>query len=139
MAEAFQPDPNIAEIAEAYSLDAVDFAARKFSIALDWSDASVRQVEDILGRLYDDMARAQPPEDVVWTVAKAFGSYIGEVLRRHHGGEWGTVRMGEESFPGLRQTGGSLCWPWGRAHKRLVSGPEDNVWHYYQVLIGGTS
>jgi hypothetical protein len=136
MAEApFQPDPQVAEIAEAYALDAVDLAARNFSVALDWSEASVRQVEQMLGRLHDEMASAQPPEDTVWTFAKAFGSYVGEVLRRHHGGEWGMVSMGGQLFPGLQQTGGSLCWPWGKAHKRLVNGPEDNVWHYYSVLV----
>src|SRR5262245_41270518 len=136
MAEApFQPDPQVAEIAEAYALDAVDLAARNFGVTLDWSEASVRQVEQMLGRLHDEMVSAQPPEDAVWTFAKAFGSYVGEVLRRHHGGEWGMVSMGGQSFPGLQQVGGALCWPWGKAHKRLVNGPEDNVWHYYSVLV----
>jgi hypothetical protein len=135
MAEAFQADPQVAEVAEASSLDAVDLAARSFGITLNWSDESVRQVEEMLGRLHDEMAQAQPPEEAIWTFAKAFGSYVGEVLRRHHGGEWGMVRMGEESFPGVQQPGGRLCWPWGRAYKRIVEGPESNMWHYYQLLI----
>jgi hypothetical protein len=138
MAEAFQPDPRIAEIASAYALDAVDFASTNFGVTLDWSDGSVRQVEEMLGRLHDDMERAQPAEDAVWTFAKAFGSYVGEVLRQRHGGQWGMVHMGEQSFPGLERPGGRLCWPWGRAHKRIVNGPEDNIWHYYQILIGDT-
>jgi hypothetical protein len=136
MAEApFYPDPQVAEVAGAYALDAVDLAARNFGVTLDWSESSVRQVEHMLGRLHDEMASAQPPEEAVSTFAKAFGSYVGEVLRRHHGGEWGAVSMGGQSFPGLRQSGGGLCWPWGKAHKRLVDGPEDNVWHYYSVLV----
>jgi hypothetical protein len=138
MAEpSFQPDPQVAEVAAAYALDAVDLARRNFGLALDGSEASVRQVEQMLGRLHEEMAQAQPPEDAVWTFAKAFGSYVGEVLRRHHGGEWGIVRVGEQSFPGFRQTGGALCWPWGKAHKRLVSGPEDSISHYYSVLVQG--
>jgi hypothetical protein len=137
MAQApFQPDPQVAEIAAAYALDAVDLAARNFSVTLDWSEFSVRQVEQMLGQLHDEMASAQPPEDAVWTFAKAFGSYLGEVLRRHHGGEWGMVSSGGQSFPGLQQTSGALCWPWGKARNRLVNGPEDNVWHYYGVLVG---
>lgn len=132
---SFQPDPQVAEVAAAYALDAVDLASRNFGVALDWSEASVRQVEYMLGRLHDEMASAQPTEKEVWLFAKVFGSYVGEVLRRHHGGEWGTISMGGQSFPGLRQTSGALCWPWGKAHDRLVNGPEDNVWHYYSVLV----
>jgi hypothetical protein len=139
MAVTFQPDLQVAEVAEAYSLDAVDMASRAFGIALNWSDESVQKVEEILGRLHDDILRAQPPDDAVWTFAKAFGSYVGEVLRRHHSGEWGMVRMGDESFPGVQQPGGKVCWPWGRAHKRIVDGPENNIWHYYQHLIVGST
>jgi hypothetical protein len=132
---SFQADSQVAEIAVAYAHDAVDIAARNFGIALDWSEASVRQVEEILNRLHDEMANAQPSEDAVWAFAKAFGSYVGEVIRRRHGGTWGMIRMEEQSFPGLEQTGGALCWPWSKAHKRLVHGPEDNVWHYYCILV----
>jgi hypothetical protein len=138
MAEAsFKSDPEVAEVAEAYALDAVDLAARNFGVTLDWSEGSVRQVEQMLGRLHDEMARAQPPQEAVWGFAKSFGSYVGEVLRRHHGGEWGTVTMDGQSFPGLQQAGGDLCWPWGKSHNRLINGPEDNVWHYYSVLVRG--
>lgn len=134
MAESFKPDPKIAEIAAAYSLDAADIAASNFGMQLDWSDSSVRRVEEMLGRLHDEMAQSNPPEETVWTFAKAFGSYVGEVLRKHHGGEWGMVNLNGQEFPGICQDGGQLCWPWARAHKRIVNGPEDNIWHYYQVL-----
>jgi hypothetical protein len=133
----FEPDRQVAEVAEAYSLDAVDFAARSLDITLDWSEGSIRQVEEMLGRLHDDMPSARPTQDEVWVFAKAFGSYMGEVLRRHHGGEWGTISMDGQSFPGLRQANGVLIWPWSKAHKRLTNGAEDNVWHYYSILIKG--
>lgn len=135
MAESFTADPKIAEIAKAYSLDAVDIAASNFKVKLDWSDNSIRKVEGMLGRLHDDMAQSNPQEEVVWTFAKAFGSYVGEVLRRHHSGEWGIVNLNGQEFPGIQHDDGRLCWPWARAHKRIMNGPEDNVWHYYQVLL----
>ena len=131
---SFQNDLKVAEIAAAYSLDAVDLAARNFGITLDWSESSIPKVERMLGQLHDEMARAKQPDDSIWTFAKMFGSYIGEVLRRHHGGEWGIVRMGDQSFPGLQQSGGALCWPWGKARNRLVNGSEDDVSSYYSVL-----
>jgi hypothetical protein len=135
MADSFKADPKIAEIAAAYSLDSIDLAASNFGVKLDWSDSSVKKVEEILARLHDDMARSNPPEEAVWTFAKAFGSYVGEVLRKHHGGEWGLVNLNGQEFPGIQQDGERLCWPWGRAHKRIVNGPEDNIWHYYQLLL----
>ena len=131
---SFQNDPKVAEIASAFSLDAVDFAARNFGIALDWSESSIPTVERMLGQLHDEMAHSKPPDDTIWKVAKMFGSYVGEVLRRHHGGDWGIVRMGDQSFPGLQQVGGALCWPWGKARNRLINGPEDDVSIYYSVL-----
>ena len=133
---SFQLDSQVGKMAEAYSLDAVDLAAKNFAIALDWSEASVERVEWLLGELHAIKARTRPPESTVWSFAKAFGSYVGEVLRRHHGGEWGTVYMGVDSFPGIEQPNGALIWPWGRTHNRLVNGPEDNVWDYYRVIAG---
>jgi hypothetical protein len=135
MAESFKADPKIGEMAAAYALDAVDMAASNFGLKLDWSDRSVQKVEEMLGRLHDDMAQSNPPEEAVWTFAKAFGSYVGEVLRKHHGGEWGMVSLNGQTFPGIQQDGERLCWPWGRAHRRILNGPEDNIWHYYQVLL----
>ncbi len=88
MATEFQADPRIAEIANAYALDALEIAVNNFSVVLDWTDGSVRQVEQMLGRLHDELTAARPPEDAIWTFAKAFGSYVGEVLRKSvSGGE----------------------------------------------------
>jgi hypothetical protein len=138
MAEAsFQSDAKVLQVAKAYSLDAVDIAARNFGVKLDWSEASIRQVEKMLGQLHDGMSRAKPPEDAVWTYAKTFGSYVGEVVRRQQGCVWGTIIMDGQSFPGLQQSNGGLIWPWSKVHQRLTNGAEDNVWHYYKVLVAG--
>jgi hypothetical protein len=110
MSEApFRSDGQVGEVAEAYALDTVDLAARNFRVTLDWSEATVRHVEQMPGQRHDEMASAQPSEDAVWTFAKAFGSYVGEVLRWHRGGEWSIVTMGGRSLPGLQQSAGSLC------------------------------
>ena len=53
-----------------------------------------------------------------------------------HGGEWGTITDGPNSYPGVRwKDKDTLFWPWGRVHKRIVEGVENNVWHYYKTLI----
>jgi hypothetical protein len=131
----FQSDDRIREIAEAYSLDAVDHA-KNAGIRLNWSDQSIAKVEAILEILHEEMSRAKPSAEQVFTFAKMYGSYTGEVFRKNHGGTWGMVTINEDSFPGMEATKASVSfWPWGRVRNRILNGPEDNVWHYYQALL----
>jgi len=140
MPEAFTEDPKLQQIAEAYALDAVDFARDRFKLALDWSDASVMHIETMLAKCHEQMVN--PTDEQILQFAKLFGSYVGEVFRRNHGATWGMVTLESQSFPGLKASGpAGLFWPWGRAQNRIRNGPEDNVWHYYQQLLSwsGTS
>jgi hypothetical protein len=135
MSFTFLADQEIASIASAYSLDALEIAVESF-VALDFSDDSIQNVERLLAGLHNNLPRDQPSEETIWIFAKAFGSYIGEVLCRNYQGEWGIVHLGDESFPGVSfgHDNNSMCWPWARAHKRLTNGPEENVWHYFQSI-----
>lgn len=138
--EHFEPDTQVQQMAEAYALDAVDYARDGFRTRLDWSDDSIRQVEAVLTRLHNDMPAAKPSEEQIMGMAKMFGSYIGEVFRKNHGATWGWVSLQSERFPGLRvATRDVLFWPWGRVYKRIMNGPEDNVWHYYVMHVKETS
>src|SRR4051812_31116629 len=103
---SFKSDENVHQIAEAYSLDAIDIASGNFSISLDWSEGSIELVEEILGTLHKQMSDAKPDEKTIWIFAKAFGSFIGEVYRKHHGAAWGIVQIDEEEFPGVRAENG---------------------------------
>jgi hypothetical protein len=67
--------------------------------------------------------------------AKVFGSYIGEVYRRNHGGEWGMVDLDGQKFPGIKNKFGTSFWPWGRALNRITQGSENNVTDYYKTLL----
>ena len=131
----FTPDEKIQKIAEAYALDACDLLRNRFWMTLDWSDASIQQIESVMDRFHREAAGAKPAPEKVISFAKLFGSYIGEVYRKNHGATWGLVEMDGQSFPGLKAHSGQIFWPWGRAQNRLVNGREDNVWHYYQMLI----
>ena len=133
--ETFKIDNDVQQVAEAYSLDAVDAARENFGVTLDWSDASIERVEGVLAQLYAQRDSA-PSDDVVWTFAKMFGSYIGEVYRKNHGATWGTVTLQGQTFPGIQaSTTCQLFWPWGKAHNRITQGEEENVLHYYRVLL----
>lgn len=136
MTDNFAQDPKVQPIAEAYALQAVDFAKNNFDTDLDWTDHSVARVEELLATLHDQIAVAKPSAQEIFDMAKLFGSYVGEVFRRNHGATWGLVTLDGQSFPGLRADGAAgLFWPWGRANKRLIEGPSDNIWHYYELLL----
>jgi hypothetical protein len=64
------------------------------------------------------------------------GAFVGEAIRRTHGGSW------MESAPDLPdagpfplQVGNSTIWPVNWCAKRLMNGPEDNIYDKYVFLI----
>jgi hypothetical protein len=135
MNAVFRPDTHIAEIAAAYALDAVELSMQSFRLTLDFSEDSIASLEELLGRLHESLAAQRPQEDRIWTFAKTFGSYLGEVFRRAQGGEWGMVTTGGTAMPGLRCEPKDLTFsPWTRAHRRILRGAEENVWDYYRAL-----
>ncbi len=128
----------------AYALDAVDHARNNFGIDLDFTPGSVEKVEEILTKLcaarptgfLAKLFRKGPSSDAVDLMAKMYGGYIGEVLRRRAGsGAW---YFDDKIMPGNTVYGlecnGSKFWPQIKVHKRFANGPEDNVWFYYRYL-----
>jgi hypothetical protein len=137
-------NPTIGDMMAAYAEDAVDFVRTNLQAELDYSEQSIEVIEAVLGALHDQMPadlRAQcsedaPPPPVIDQFAKAFGGYIGEVMRRHWGGRW---KDQSNAYPGelhytLELKAGGDVWPHYKAGKRLINGPEDNVWDYFQYL-----
>lgn len=135
--QSFLSDPNVQKVAEAYALDAVEFSKKNFGITLDWTDASISNVEKALALMHTSYTKTtpKPTDKQVMSFAKGFGSYVGEVYRRNHGAEWGIVSLGGQKFPGLRTKSGTNFWPWGRALNRITQGPENNVVDYYKTLL----
>jgi hypothetical protein len=133
MSYKFEADEELGQYAQKRSLHAVDVAKKNFDLDLDFTEESVERVEQLLGELHQLREEEDPGKDRIWAFAEMFGSYVGEVMRRHHGGEWGLVEMDGQRFPGI-MFGTTTCWPWARVHNRLTVGPEDNVWHYYQSM-----
>ncbi len=135
--------PTVNDMMEAYALDAVDHAKQAMGVTLDFSVESVRHVESILSTMYEarpkglvaKLLRRSPSQQAVETFVKMYGGYVGEVLRRTAGGEWffDTEIMPGSRVIGLRH-GESKVWPPAKVFKRLTNGPEDNVWHYFQVI-----
>jgi hypothetical protein len=134
-APTFKADDKVQKVAEAYALDTVDFVRDNFKITLDWSDKSVQHIESVLDRFHREIHKAKPTPEKIYQFAKMFGSYVGEVFRRNHGAKWGIVELGGDKMPGLQSDTAGLFWPWAKVNNRLERGPEDNIWHYYQILL----
>jgi len=127
------------EIAEAYAQDAVDHAKAAFDVDLDFSHESVERVEALLAQLHDALPRGfvsrlfrrGPSDEEVETMAKMYGCYVGEVIRRTAGGVW---ILDPDTYLTLTKDDARVFPPM-KVHKRLHNGPEDNVWAYFSVLL----
>jgi hypothetical protein len=85
---------SIAEMMQAHAEEAVA-TARAYRIPLDYSEASLEKLEEILGQLCREMPSSKPSSAQVEEACKIWGGYLGEVVRRRWGGEW-TL----ETYPG---------------------------------------
>ncbi len=107
----------------------------------DFSIDSLREID----RFFDEHSHQGRPvpggllsEDLGSRIF-SLGSYVGEVIRRTHGGSW----RGDDSDPEgeikieLVLPNGTIMWPVQRAMKRFKKGPEESI-YVYGVAVGGS-
>jgi len=118
-----------------YAEQAAIDAGQRFGTLLDFTPQSVESVEKVL----DSLTRAKNFQgyDDKDTRAEAliFGAYIGEVIRREHGGEWSKdhLQAGPATYP--LHWDGHDSFPYNWCYKRLTQGESENVWHKYQYFV----
>jgi hypothetical protein len=118
--------------------------AKENGITLDYSSESIKHVEKVLETFCAELPRTADgsysrtsAEDIV-TIARAYGGYIGEVLRRAAGGEWVIDKDPDVTDPNSAITlrkDNKRVFPVDKVMKRLFNGPEDNVAFYYQMVL----
>lgn len=112
---------------------AVNMAGRFHGVGLDYSEKSIMNVENILGTLHQEYRDSHSKEGFT-ILAIAYGSYIGEVIRRGNPGvKWERDHpvAGQDTWP-LHWKGGEV-FPCFWCCGRIINGPEDNVWHKYII------
>jgi hypothetical protein len=122
------------ELVQWLANEAVKDAREQSRVDLDYTVDSIRSVEEVLGRAHDQYAK-NPSSISANGLASAYGAYIGEVIRRTEpGAKWDRDDsiQGEKSYP--ITWGGGSSYPMAWCYKRIVNGPEDNVWVKYRVL-----
>jgi len=127
---------------EGYAADAVRQAAL-VGVRLDYSEASLEALEQILAQLRDEASRPRPSGDSgdrptqqeVDAASRVWGGYFGETIRRLWGGDWGV-----ETYPGTTapvvsvDVGGAKIFPIMKVYRRLTQGDGENVWRFYQMV-----
>jgi len=133
----FTPDQSVARKARDRAQEMVQFATVELGLKLDWSDASIEDIEALSGQLHGDLRRERAALGDVEKLVQLLGSYVGEVFRRNHGGEWGMVDIRGKHVIALKPAHGSaVMWPVERIKQRIRVGAVNNVWAYYQARTG---
>lgn len=118
----------------------VSFAWNRFQLRLDYSDTSIAEVERILNELHTDFARkGLDAKTEIEGLSHYFGAYIGEVLRRKHGGLW------RADIPSLNppsdgvEVGELIFAPSRNVYLRLTEGADYSVKILYEKFQEGIS
>ena len=130
----FETDSALGGNARKWAEEFVVFAQERYDVKLDWSQVSIKYLDDIVNELHATFEKEQPDPQLVAPVSRALGSYVAEVYRIFYGGEWGWIKLETGSFPGVRSGKGALFLPLKKAHDRITLGDGTDIWEYFQLL-----
>jgi hypothetical protein len=123
------PGPDMERLAD-------DFvrSMRDLDWELDYSEESIRTLEDMIDRQFADWRpwRSGKVAKKNLPIASLVGAYLGEVMIRHVGGRWGW--MPDFDVAAVQLPSGTWTSPPAKAQKRFLSGEEDDLVVYYQAL-----
>ena len=129
------PDAKLAGVVVAQAQSAVKTAKLKWQESLDFTQDSLEGVERILGKIHNaglyGSGSAKPSEEELAVLSKMWGIYIGEVIRRHYGGQWSQAEDGTLSLSIGEAKG---VYPIAKARKRMVDGATDNIRYYFSSM-----
>lgn len=128
------PDAKLAGVLVAQSQIAVHAAKLKWAESIDFTQDSLEAIERLLGKMHNHYKFAAPgqgpSEEQIAITAKIWGIYIGEVIRRHYGGQWS---LGDDGVLAL-SIGETQVFPVAKARKRIVDGPMENIRYYFSAM-----
>jgi len=113
---------------------AVWLARKGQGVTLDYSPASIEEVEKLLGELHNGHVQTPIPEAEISRLSARWGAYIGEVMKRVRPAKWrrDSEKIGLASMPLIFDDVEAFPCAW--AYKRIVDGPDDNVVLKFKVV-----
>ena len=124
--------------------EAINYA-KSFKKELDYSDASIKDLEEILEYYYRDLKpktfssffkkkeKNKPTVNQVYSMATIWGIYIGETIRRNIGGNINVFWEKEDNF--YLKSGETKLFPIEKVYKRMKRGSADSVLEFYDLII----
>ncbi|HEX8988256.1 MAG TPA: hypothetical protein VF816_09850 [Rhodocyclaceae bacterium] len=138
----FIADRSLYFAALAQCRELADHVRGKYGIELDGSPESIDRLAAILDKLhlYYRQERgahtgAEPfasPLAINWAI-KA-GAYLGDLIRREIGGQWGHATRGRFRLPAVRTHAGRNRHPHLQVLDHIVNGPRDSVAEWYRQI-----
>lgn len=130
------PDAKLAGVLVAQAQSAVKTGKLKWQESLDFTQDSLEAIERLLGKIYNASKYGSGggalSEDELAVASKMWGVYIGEVIRRHYGGQWSQAEDGTLSLSIGEAKG---VFPIAKARKRMVDGAGDNIRYYFSSMV----
>lgn len=127
-------DAKLAGVLVAQSQLAVQTGKIKWAESLDYTPDSLDAIERMLGKMHN-LARFAAPgqgpsEEHIATASRTWGIYVGEVIRRHYGGQWSAGEGGALTL----SIGEAQVDPIAKARKRIIDGPTENIRYYFSSM-----
>lgn len=111
--------------------EATSLTLEYFHYALDFSDGSIKLVDKACDEI-DKALSAQGRDESIAKFSFLWGCYIGEVLRRQHGGDWIEHENEWGKILALRKNA-IMIYPAEKVRKRIVNGEKESLSEYYQL------
>jgi hypothetical protein len=123
------PYPDLTSMMEGYAHGAVETASTDYRQALDFSDASIDVLDEILV-----VVSESPDRDVDFEV-RLWGAYLGEIIRQRYAGGWEMTQYpgGTVAVPAI-DVRGSRLFPLMKVYRRLTMGEEEDLRSFYAMV-----
>ncbi|MBV1883768.1 MAG: hypothetical protein KUG82_19170 [Pseudomonadales bacterium] len=117
--------------------DAVQYVHKEYHFALDFSEDSIEKIEEFMAHIHRVLVlENEEPIDpkIVVTLSNWFGAYVGEVFRKHHGGNW-VIDSRDPEAPAfeVKYEELGLAFP-SRIFHRIMGGEENSIDKYYAEI-----
>ncbi|KKO45800.1 hypothetical protein WG68_08805 [Arsukibacterium ikkense] len=101
---------DIAKLMQDAAKDAVSYIAEQHQLTLDYSLASLHDVDTVLATLHQQQQQQNHSAELLFTLSNIIGAYIGEVFIANYGGNWHnnnadnaapyiSVQLSDKEFP----------------------------------------